>query len=247
MTHPATTSTPPADGAGGVSWEALQDYFPNNRLGTYLRPLPEHGVIYVKNPKAACSTLLLWLDRIHTGDLDFEPANIHKEHRLPTIPQVGRRQTVRMLRGSAYRFTFVRSPLRRLESVYWDKIVRSHKWRRRVQAVLGVADDPSDRVSFEQFVTALEQQDPLTGMDPHWRPQHLNLLHPLVAYDAIGRLETFGDDLLRIKEESGLPDVALPVRNTSRHTTPDSVYDGRPDLRRRVEALYATDLELYGY
>jgi hypothetical protein len=25
------------------------------------------------------------------------------------------------------------------------------------------------------------------------------------------------------------------------------VYEGRPDLRRRVEELYAKDLELYGY
>jgi hypothetical protein len=25
------------------------------------------------------------------------------------------------------------------------------------------------------------------------------------------------------------------------------VYDGRPDLVRRVERLYATDFELYGY
>jgi len=25
------------------------------------------------------------------------------------------------------------------------------------------------------------------------------------------------------------------------------VYDGRPDLVRRVEAAYATDFELYGY
>jgi hypothetical protein len=27
----------------------------------------------------------------------------------------------------------------------------------------------------------------------------------------------------------------------------DSVYDGRPDLLRRVEQLYAKDMELYGY
>ena len=30
-------------------------------------------------------------------------------------------------------------------------------------------------------------------------------------------------------------------------TKTDSVYEGRPDLVRRVERLFATDFELYGY
>jgi hypothetical protein len=230
---------------GAVSWPALQGYFPHRRIGTYLRPLPEHDLIYVKNPKAGCSTILVWLDRLHTGDHEFEFTNVHKEHRLPKLRDVGRRRVQQMLSGSAYRVSFVRNPLRRFESVYWDKMVHDPHWRHNIPKRLGL--DPDTAISFEQFLAAVEQQDPVGGMDPHWRPQHVNLMHPLVTYDCIGRLESFEADLERIREEAGLPQVPLPLRNTSRHAKTDSVYDGRPDLVRRVERIYATDFELFGY
>jgi hypothetical protein len=233
--------------ASAPSWAEIKAYFPQVNVGTYLRPLPDHGLIYVKNPKAACSTVLLWLDRLHTGEHDFTPGNIHKEHRLPSIGDVGRRQVIRMLAGGAYRFSFVRSPLRRFESVYWDKMVHSKAWGGKAVARLGLKTDPDAPPSFEEFLAAVEQQDPVSEMDPHWRPQHVNLLHPLVTYDLVGRLESFQADLERIREEAGLPHVPVEPRNVSSRKPSGSVYDGRPDLVRRVEQLYATDLELYGY
>jgi Sulfotransferase family len=230
-----------------LSWAQLAQFFPHRRIGYHIHPLPEHGLIYVKNPKAGCSTVLAWLDRLHTGDLDREFTNIHKEHRLPTIREVGRRRVVRMLSGEAYRFSFVRDPLRRFESVYWDKLVRSADWRVRAMTMLGITADPDSQVSFEQFLGAVEQQDPVSEMDPHWRPQHVNLLHPLVSYDYVGRLESFDSDLERIREEARLPNIPVAVRNVSAKRGTDSVYDGRPDLVNRVERLFATDFELYGY
>jgi Sulfotransferase family len=231
-----------------LSWPAIKRYFPAQKVDTYVRPLPEHNVVYVKNPKAGCSTILVWLDRLHTGEEDFRFTNIHKEHRLPTIGDVGRRVVLRMLSGAAYRFSFVRNPLRRFESAYWDKLVRSGRYRLKAAAELGLPSDPDTIVTFEQFLGAVEQQDPVSEMDPHWRPQHINLLHPLVAYDHVGRLESFADDLERVREEAGLPHVPIEAKNASRSSkSPDSVFDGRPDLVRRVERLYAKDFELYGY
>ncbi len=237
MRSPATT----------LSWSAIKQYFPGMRPGFYLRPLPEHDLIYVKNPKAGSSTLMVWLDRLHTGDLDSELRHMHLESRLPTLGEVGRRRVVLMLSGEAYRFSFVRNPVRRLESVYWAKMVRSDKYRLKAAADLGLSEDPGTVVSFERFLGAIEEQDPVTQMDPHWRPQHINLMHPLVEYDHVGRLESFQADLDRIREEAGLPHVPIDSRNVSPRKSPDSVYDGRPDLVRRVEQLYAADLELYGY
>jgi hypothetical protein len=230
-----------------VTWREMLTYFPHRRLTNYLRPLPEHDVIYVKNPKAACSTILLWLDRIHTGELDHVFTNMHKQHRLPTVAEVGRRRVAQMLSGKAYRFTFVRNPLRRFESSYWDKIVYAGNWRPKVQATLGLPLDKSASLTFEQFLTAVEQQDPIGEMDPHWRPQNVNLMHPLVTFDRIGRLESFDADLNTIREEAGLPNVPYERRNTSKRPAVDSVYDNRPDLVRRVEKIYADDFELYGY
>lgn len=231
-----------------LSWQDMQRYFSGRKIGQYLRPVPERGIIYVKNPKAGCSTILVWLDRLHTGDYESQFANIHKEHRLPSVGEVGRATVQRMLSGSAYRFSFVRDPLRRFESVYWDKIVHKvRQWRPDVLAALGVDVAADTVIPFERFLSLVERQDPVSEMDPHWRPQHINLLHPLVSYDHVGRLENFAADLEHIRAAAGLPQVPLETRNTSRHSTADSVYDGRPDLVRRVERLYATDFELYGY
>lgn len=228
--------------------ELKQRFFPGNlRLNYHLFPLPEHRLFYVKNPKAGCSTILVWLDRLHTGEHDFAPANVHAEHRLPRPAELGWPVIGEMLGGAAYRFSFVRDPLRRFESAYWDKIVRQRRWRAQVQAVLGLPQDPDAEITFDQFLHAAEQQDPVGGMSPHWRPQHVNLMHPIVQFDHIGRLETFDADLARIREEAGLPVVPLQVRNVSRRVDRTSVYDGHPHRVRRVQELFATDLELYGY
>lgn len=213
-----------------------------------LVPLPEQGVVYVKNPKAGSSTLMVWLHRVHSGDPQADLDNMHRDHQLPTIRDLGREVVLAMLGGDAYRFSFVRHPAARLESVYRGKILRHHRFRRRVAPALGLPPDPSEPVTFEEFLAAVEEQDPLTEMDPHWRPQHLNLLHPFVEYDRVGRLESFASDLERICEEARLPRMPVETKNAApaRQTT-DSVYDGRADLRRRVEQLYALDMELYGY
>jgi hypothetical protein len=245
---PSTTPADWADSAGAVPWAALLQYFPRQKIGTYLRPLPEYNLIYVKNPKDGCSTILVWMDRLHTGEFDVEFTSVHKEHRLPAIGDVGRPLVRRMLSGSAYRFSFVRDPLRRFESVYWDKIVQKRlEWRPNLAASWGLNVGPEGVITFEQFLSVVEQQDPLSEMDPHWRPQHLNLMHPLVTYDRIGRLESFDADLRRIRAEAGLPEVPLDLRNPSPRSKSGSVFDGRPDLVRRVQEIYAKDFELYGY
>lgn len=231
--------------AGTVSWQALQRYFSGRDITRYLRPVPEHGIIYVKNPKAGCSTILVWLDRLYTGEYDSQLPYIHTQHRLPGVREVGRGVVQEMLSGAAYRFSFVRNPRRRVESVYWDKIV--HLRDRRPHFLAGLGVEAGRLISFEQFLGLIEQQDPVKDMDSHWRPQHINLMHPLVTYEHVGRLESFAADLEHIREAAGLPHVPFDVRNASSHTGSDSVYDGRPDLVRRVERLYATDFELYGY
>lgn len=229
----------------GPARSELKRYFPGaRRLNYHLLPVPDLGLIYVKNPKAGCSTVLLWLDRLHTGDLDFTPSNVHVEHRLPRPAELGWPTVSAMLGGAAYRFSFVRDPLRRFESAYRDKVARAGRWRTEVQQVLGLPHDAE--VTFEQFVTAVEVQDPLQ-MNPHWRPQHLNLMLPVVEYDHIGRIETFDADLARIRDEAGLVDAPVQTRNSSRRGHRASGYDGRSDLVRRVRDVYAADFEAFGY
>jgi hypothetical protein len=233
-----------------ASLPQFQAYFPDGRFYRRVHALPEHRCIFVRNAKAGTSTILLWLHRIHTGDHAFTPEQtIHREHRLPRPGRdVPIETIVTMLGGDAFRFAFVRHPVKRIESAYLDKIAapwRLH-YRAEVREVLGRPQEPDLPVSLEEFVEALEAQ-PGIEMNPHWRPQRLNLMHPLVEYDVLGRLESFDADLARIRDLAGLPDVPLAVRNVSRVVRSGSLFDGKPDLLRRVQKIYEEDFDLFGY
>lgn len=229
-----------------VTWAEMREYFPHRPLAYHLHALPEHGIVYVKNPKAACSTVLLWMDRLHTGEHDFTPSNVHKDNRLPKVSSIGRRRVARMLSGEAYSFTFVRDPLRRFQSAYLDKIVNSTGWRPQIQTALGEEPDEERPVSLDDFVSAVERQDPVREMNPHWRPQHINVMASLIRYDHVGRIETFATDLETIRKAAGLPEVPVEARNV-RETQRVDVLADRPDLEERVRAIYADDFEIFGY
>jgi len=229
-----------------VTWAEMREYFPHRPLAYHLHALPEHGIVYVKNPKAACSTILLWLDRLHTGDHDFSPNNVHADNRLPKVSSIGRRRVARMLSGEAYSFTFVRDPLRRFQSAYLDKIVNSTGWRTEIQAALGEEPDEERPVSLDDFVTAIEQQDPVSEMNPHWRPQHINVMTSLIQYDHIGRIETFATDIEIISKAADLPPVPIEARNVA-ETRRIDIFADRPDLEERIRAIYAEDFETFGY
>jgi hypothetical protein len=232
--------------AGPLTVQDVRRYFPTEfGLTRTMVAVPEHNVLYVKNPKAGCSTIALWLDRIHTNEHTFRPRNIHVEHRLPGVRELGVERVVQMLAGDAFRFTFVRNPLTRVESAWRDKVVRGKKVRPKLQRTLDLPIDPESPLTFDQFLAAIELQDPV-GQNRHWRPQHLNLMHPLVEFDHIGKLEHFDAELAVVRERAGLPDVPWEASNVMPRGG-ESVNDGRPDLVRRVEAAYATDFELYGY
>jgi hypothetical protein len=238
-----------------LTLEALESYYPKGGLGGRLQPLPDYNAIYVRNAKVGTGTTLLWLHRMHTGNHDFTPVrSIHTEQQLPRPDDVGWDTVVEMLNGAAHRFAFVRDPIRRAESAYLNKVIRKsaradRRWVRRVtelQGSLGLSTDPDQELTFDQFIAALEAQEPL-WMNTHWRPQHLNLMHPLVEYDIVGRLENYSAALAEVRQATGMPDVPVEIwRNAS--TRPDKgLFDGRPGLLRRVRDLYAVDFELYGY
>lgn len=223
----------------------LGRYFPNAPLATRIEALPDVGLVYVRNPKVASSTLLEWLDWISTGQEREASRNVRRDNSLPKPRHVGWDRVMRMIDGEAFRFSFVRDPLTRFESAYRSKILQSRPPRQQVLEVLGRTEDPDTAVSFEDFVGAVEQQEPL-HMDLHWRPQHLNLMHPVFTFDLLGRLERFDEDIAEICRRLDLPGPPTRSRNVSRASRP-SEYEGRPDLAERVRALYARDIELYGY
>ncbi|MBO0844810.1 MAG: sulfotransferase family 2 domain-containing protein [Nocardioides sp.] len=247
---------------------ALQSYWPNSLVDHRVHPLPEYNCIYVRNAKVGTGTTLLWLHRVHTGDFDFSPLrSIHAEHRLPAPQDVGWENVADMLEGEAFRFTFVRDPFRRVESAYRNKVLERSRGRGRrapavtqgrrtrlrriktLQTAIGLRGSGSQDLTFDQYIAALEVLADRNAlkMDAHFRPQHLNLMHGLISYDLIGRLETFEADLEKVREATGMPPVPVEVGRNASPDSATSLFDGRPDLLKKVKRIYARDFELYGY
>ena len=218
--------------------------FPNGGMGNHIVLCPKFNTIYIQNEKAGCSTIKLLLHRAQTGDWTEVSGSIHSQHDLPFPRDVGWPSVLDMLMtGSAFRFTFVRHPIDRLISAYSDKIARIRPMRVHIQQLLGMPEDPDTLVPFDMFMAALVVQEPLQ-MDPHWRPQHLNIMHGVIEHDFIGRLENFDHDMSVVKQRAGLPDVPIEVRNQQPRV---DVFADRRYLKRVAEKIYAKDFELFGY
>jgi|GEM_PF-4377232 len=222
--------------------KALRRYYPPGSVRLKPVALPEHRCVYVKNAKAGCSTVLQWLHRIRTGDPEAAPFNVHLDADVTRVGDLGWPAMAERL-SSDFVFTVVRHPLARFESAVRSKVIDEsiNPARRQIEQSLGLPE--AGELTLDQVVEALERLDPVM-MNAHWRPQYLNLAHPLVRYDVIGRLETLDRDLESIRDALGLPDMPHEARNAS---SGGVLLADRPDLRRRVEVLFEADLDLFGY
>lgn len=199
------------------------------------------GGIYVNNPKVACSTIKLALQRTQIGDHTYQPArSVHDYAGSPLVtwPDIDVADARRLL-ADYFTFSFVRCPYRRLQSAYANKIVKPQKKGvPRQQAGFDAHEIPE----FGAFVEAITAQDPLAH-NPHWRAQSINLSVDAVHYDFIGRLETFSADWAKLSERLNLP--AEPERAGKTTNSSRATYTAR--TAALVARAYARDFEIFGY
>lgn len=210
---------------------------------------PIAGIVYITNQKAACSAIKLFLQRVERHDPDHTPRIVQQDDTLPRPREFGWENVCALLSGGAFVFTFVRHPITRLVSAYRDKIFADrgrNVHRIRVQRMLGVKEQPDHPPSFNQFLDALEQADPF-AMDPHWRPQYINTLSPVLHYDFVGKVENFCRDFRRIKQQVGIVDIPITVRNSSKHKELPTDFEICGPQRRRIEKIYAKDFDYFDY
>lgn len=213
-------------------------------LSQSLRANRANRFIYLNNAKVGCTTVKasLW-----AAVANCPPAQIGNVHAIEGSPFDN---DIRNLDWAedAFIFTFVRNPYARLVSAYLNKVLPPHD---RVWPEFATRHglDPKQPISFDAFVEfiagiALEQHD------PHWRPQHINTLHPFVKPNFVG-------DLARM--DALLPDLLarlFPGRITGsvarrQHSTgADGSYRSHltdPGTIARIRSIYAGDFELFGY
>ena len=200
--------------------------------------------IYVQNWKCGCSTIksTLWAAE-HAHGTAVAPGHPHQRIAdYPFVNDPGR------WAGAAqeFVFTFVRNPFARLLSAYLNKIVQHRDpsvWG-RFAARHGLDDAPLPFHRFLELVAAT----PPARMDMHWRPQSHTIAPHAVAYDFVGTMERFEEDLLQVLERIFGRD--LPVHEHAPHRTGStdllaSYYGPQEiDLARRICAV---DFRELGY
>ena len=226
------TRRPPAGpaGRGPVLAGVREAVLPRQARGA-TSALPDHDLVYVKNPKAGSSTLMVWLDRLHTGDPTSRLERMHKDHRLPTVRELGGRRCLGMLSRRGLPILVRAHPAATLRIGLLGQAGAAAGLSPQGGRCSGLPVDPEPPVTFEQFLAAVEQQDPVRDMDPHWRPQHVNLMHPLVDLrprGPAGDLRARPRAHLRGGRPSPRP---VESRNVVATKPSDSVYDGRPGPR----------------
>lgn len=228
--------------------QAVQDVLGRRRVAHTFLISRRDGYVYVSNPKAACSTIKLYLSRCELRDPTFRPKSIHHRANLPHLRpgQLDRGQREAIANGGFFVFSFVRHPIRRVLSAYADKIRGRAPQKAEILAALGL--DPEDRgqpVSFDAFVGVICEQ-PAAELNPHWRPQALNLVPDLLGYDFIGRVERFDEDFAWMRAHLALPDY--PVENRNRKGARiDAESLMTPEIEAKLARLYARDCEAFGY
>ncbi len=201
--------------------------------------------IYVQNWKCGSSTVrsTLWAAEHEMGRA-APPGSPHKpSQEAPFISDPCRWEQV----DDHFVFTIARNPYVRVLSAYLDKI-RNHRdqnvWSRfAAQNALG--DRALEFRDFLEIVAATPEGE----MDPHWRPQHCNLVPSLIPYDFIGSLENFDADLAYVLGRI-FPDRAVPIRDYKPHQTGSASklaqYYG-PEEVRLVREIYGRDFVELGY
>lgn len=220
----------------------------SKRLKNVIHASEQNGYVYISNPKAACSTIKLYLARCEKNDKEYSPVSLHKRLHLPfdNLGKLTSQKLNILLNGNYFVFTFVRHPFKRAVSAYGDKILGNRFQKKEILRLLGKnPEDLNSFVSFNDFVKAITSQK-TEDLNPHWRPQVLNLYPSLIRYDFIGKLEAFDQDLKQVRYSLGLPDFPMHRQNVkSSRADPKRLLN--PWNRLKLARLYAKDFVQFGY
>lgn len=231
---------------GGAGARAVPQVAPTAMiLRQTLRASREHGVVFLNNAKVGCTTVKMQLWCAAQG---CRPADIRDVHALPGSPFENDVATLGWA-SEAFVFAFVRHPYPRVVSAYLSKVavMQDNVWADAAR--LGGRDPglPTDFDTFVEFISGIAAD----LQDPHWRPQHLNLLYPFVVPNLLADIGAI-DALLPGVVARLFPGRAAEgrvrvagYRTGARDRFRDYLRD--PGTVGRLRRLYAEDFDAFGY
>lgn len=217
---------------------------------------PRPRLLYLVQPKVACSTIKLTLQNAQLGLVQEGSSEVMQQRiHAPTEAVLWGAPNVEELAiyvsEARLRFCFVRNPYSRVLSAFLDKIGHE-EIRPMFLEKLGVPEgDRTRSITFADFLDLVARQAP-EDMDSHWRPQTYlyDRLEPLVGFDFIGAFETFDADFrtgLGAADPGLLDYIAVFDPHATRAASQVRMYLADSHARRRVEEIYAQDFERFGY
>ena len=152
---------------------------------------------------------------------------------------------------SYFKFTFVRNPWARLNSLYFFLLNQTPKHIHYKYDKLKVRFLQDNNISFSEFikecsVNFINSPDSVRGgFNLNAAPYTDRYILPDNPLDFIGKVENFQEDFNTICDKIGIPHQELPHKNASKHKHYTEYYDD--ETRQIVAEKYAKDIEYFGY
>ena len=183
--------------------------------------------------------------------------DLWKEEGVLKLSDFGTDEIVEMLTSPDWcRFCFVRNPYDKLFSAYKSKISDPdgdpwyHAVQDKIREMFEYPRGDGQRksiVSFRDFVRYVQGGG--RPYDGHWCVQTRRLVPEMIAYDFIGRYETYQRDFKNLLEQLGAPRetvaAAEKVHGQSTRICLPAAYDR--ELADTVYDIYRDDFEAFGY
>ncbi|MEQ8652849.1 MAG: sulfotransferase family protein [Kiloniellales bacterium] len=217
---------------------------------------PNRRFVYFANPKVGSTTILATLRALILNDpsqMAHVADDIHEKSRSPLkfLTEFDKKERNYLLSSpDIFRFCFVRHPFSRLLSAYYEKIQRNkHQKASVLRTLRRNADDQNTEISFSEFVNAVYRQ-PLSEMDFHWYPQHIQVYHRKIDMTFVGRMERFEEDFRAILQTvfgDRTRDLQVPQHNSPPPREAVDIAALPKSVHAKIWNKYYWDFEYFGY
>ncbi|WP_319413276.1 sulfotransferase family 2 domain-containing protein [uncultured Cohaesibacter sp.] len=213
------------------------------RLSRAVHYIDGSNLVYVENPKVACSNIKWSLVNMFRPEMMEDITRIHDRRETPFI--TGFPDIVASLRGDNKTvFSVVRHPRKRFISAYFDKMYegRDQSVWRLIANHLELEEDKvyEPKIVLDRLI-GVSKQD----LDPHVGCQYGNLFLGAIPYTKIFHLEK----LDKASNELSFSDFTLQMIDRQSHSTSSrvkaSVFD--EEALEMVDAMYADDYVCFNY
>ena len=227
----------------------------NRNLVSGVRHNSSLGFTYLNNPKSGCGHIkaAMWaqVDK-NTGSRSL---NSHSPHDRRASPFVKSLLDTKSYDFSHFAqtpfFTVVRNPFTRALSAYLSKIAqerpappgRKRVWRRFCEQYGVDLTRTKDDFSFKMFLQTIAA-DAIEDLNPHFRPQYINILYPFIPFKFVGKLEDM-DVAHAFMADHGVEPGDYVNRPTGANRLVEAYYDD--ECEAIVREIYRDDFLAFGY